>query len=308
MTAQPLICSSGRAVANAWGDQADGLRALVGTPHCRSISISGGRDSSGATTVAVNLAAALARHQQHVMLLDEYLGAGNALSRLKLSAQSTLDNVIQQGRPLNDLVIPGPAGIEVLSVHAHPNTLAQLAPERQKRLAQEFDLISNRADYLLLDTRPAAGHGIPCLALAADDILIVISNRAESITDAYATIKLLHQEFGRKEFWILANRINHLHTAQRLFTRLREVARQYGLQVKLRLMGFVPEDEKLHRANRLSQPVIHAFPQAESSIAFDQLAEAMLRWPHSPQHSHSPTNIIYRLVESSRLFADRLSA
>lgn len=292
-------------MASGWGDQAAGLRALVGDSQPRAVGVLGGRGGSGATTVAVNLAFALARYGQRVMLLDEYSGPGNALVRLQLSPLRNLDSLLTHGGRLADLVHAGPPGVEVMPIAAHPASLAHLSASRQARLAADFDQLSSHADVLLFDARPPVGHNVPGLTLAADDVLLVITNRAESITDAYATIKLLHQEYGRREFWILVNRVATLETTRRLFKRIKEVASQY-LDVKLRLMGFVPEDEKLHRANRLGQPVELAFPAAEASIAFDQLAAAMLRWPAPRQSSGQRLNVMHRLIESSRLFSDRL--
>ncbi|WP_187360114.1 MinD/ParA family ATP-binding protein [Chitinolyticbacter meiyuanensis] len=286
-------------------DQAAGLRALVAKPSCRSISFNGGRGDSGSTTLAINLAAALAERQRSVILLDEFDGLANAAARLRLAGEWRLEHALRREASLADTLITVPAGFGILPVSARPEQLAALNERELDWLAAEFESVTGDCDYLLLDSRPATGAAVPGLSLAADDVVVIVTNRAESITDAYATIKLLYTEYARRDFRVLANRVDSLAEAQLVFGRIRDVSRQYlGDKVKLKLSGYVPEDEKLKRATRLGKTVLDAFPQTESTLAFRQLADSMLRWKR-PQGS-SPANFVHRLVESSRILNDRL--
>ncbi|WP_255992186.1 MinD/ParA family ATP-binding protein [Chitinolyticbacter albus] len=293
-------------MASSWSaDQAAGLRALVARPGCRSISFNGGRGDSGSTTLAINLAAALAERQRSVILLDEFEGLSNAASRLRLAAHWQLEHVLRREATLADTLIGAPAGFGILPVAARPEQLAALNERELEWLAAEFDSVTGDCDYLLLDSRPATGAAVPSLSLAADDVVIIVTNRAESITDAYATIKLLYTEYARRDFRVLTNRVASLTEAELVFGRIRDVARQYlGDAVKLKLSGYVPEDEKLKRATRLGKTVLDAFPQTEATQAFRQLADSMLRWKRPP--GSGTAGFVYRLVESSRILNDRL--
>ncbi|WP_169307385.1 MinD/ParA family ATP-binding protein [Chitiniphilus eburneus] len=290
-----------------WSDQAAGLRKLVARPGCRSVGFNGGRGGCGSTTLAINLAAALAERHRSVILLDEFDGMSNAAHRLRLEMRYRLEHALRRQVSLADTLIPTPAGFGILPVTARPQQLAALNERELEWLSAEFEALTGDADFLLLDTRPATGAGVPSLSLAADDVLVIVTNRAESITDAYATIKLLYTEYARREFRVLANRVGTLGEAELLYGRIREVAQQYlGKAVKLRLCGYVPEDEKLKRATRLGKTVIDAFPDTEASHAFRQLADSMLRWKRPSQGGDSATGFVYRLVESSRIFSDQL--
>ncbi|UXY17112.1 AAA family ATPase [Chitiniphilus purpureus] len=290
-----------------WSDQAAGLRALIARPGCRSVGLNGGRGGSGATTLAINLAAALAQRQRSVILLDEFEGLTNAAQRLRLTVRYGLEHALRREVALAQLLLPTAAGFAILPVAARPQLLASLNEREQQWLAAQFEATTGDADFLLLDTRPATGAGVPSLSLAADDVLIIVSNRAESITDAYATIKLLHTEYARREFRVLANRVRTLQEAELVFGRIREVAQQYlGNTVRLRLCGYVPEDDQLKRATRLGKTVLDAFPEAEASMAFRQLADSMLRWRRPAHSADSPADFVYRLVESSRILNDKL--
>ncbi|MDK2124280.1 MinD/ParA family ATP-binding protein [Parachitinimonas caeni] len=283
------------------GDQAAGLRDLVEHGGSRAICCFGAH-GTGVTSMAINLAAALAHHGKRVMLVDESRGNESAVARLQLNQRFTFDHVLGRDVRLSDLPLQAPGGIELLPLQASQQVLAGISPIRQRQLADEFDSIAACIDLHLIDGRPAQTDEPPSLALASDDMIVVITPHAESITEAYASIKLLNNEYGRREFWILANRVRTLETARALFRRIKEVAGRY-LGARLRLMGFVPEDERLHRANRLGRPVTDAFPDAEASIAFDQLADAMLRWPPAAIAQGDRANLLYRAIDGSRKLA-----
>lgn len=288
-------------------DQASGLRALVATPHCRSVSIAGGRGDAGATTLVINLAAALAERAREVIVLDEFSGLSNVSHRLRLEQHYSLEQVLRREASLADALLDSGRGFAVLPIASRPQALSSLNEREERWLAHEFEHLATTADYLLLDTCPPANADVPSLSLAADDVMVVLTNRAESLTDAYTSIKLLYTEYARRDFRILVNRSATLEEAAALFGRIRQVAQQYlGNDLELKLVGFVPEDEYLNRASRLGQTILEAFPDSEAASAFRQLADVMLRWSPSRQPTTTPAAFVHRLVESSRLLASQL--
>lgn len=286
-------------------DQAAGLRRLFKPEPPRSISINGGRGGTGATTVAINLGHALCRLGKRVLILDEFTGSGNVIARLGVNTLLDLPTVLRRHQPLEDLLIDGPDGLLVLPLATDTLTLAKLGQDEQQQLSASFSQIAQLADIILLDARSPSGPHIPSLSIAASDNLIVVSNRPESMTDAYAHIKLLSTHFGRREFRILVNRINTLEEARTIFNRLRQVAKRF-ISVKLTLIGYVPQDEKLHAANRLLKPIASAHPQAEATLAFEQLAQQVLAWPAVTQTNYQPADFVHCLIESSRVMAHDL--
>ncbi len=293
-------------MADWQGDQAAGLRRLVARDHTRSICFNGGRGGTGTTSTVLNLALALSHQGRRVLVLDEHLGPGNIASRFGIQQAIDLEQVLQQPLPLERALIALPAGVDLIQLCASPASLARLGAYEEDRLAFEFSQLTSTVDLILVDARPAVTNPLPSLNLAAEENAIVISHRAESITDAYAIIKLLHREYGQHRFRVLITRVQSLSEAQTLFRRLVEVAGRY-IDVSLRLIGFVPEDDRLARANRLQQPVVNAFPDAESSCAFVQLASAIDGWQQPAGQLTTPTSFVHRLIQSSRALAEGLN-
>ncbi|HEY9101164.1 MinD/ParA family ATP-binding protein [Chitinimonas sp.] len=280
-------------------DQAASLRKLVGGPGGRAMALTGG-SGTGVTTLALNLAAAIAATDQRVLLLDEDDSPHNAVHRLQLRQRFSFEHVAGREVRLDELLLAAP-GFELMPVKLNASLAGHLPPGRANQLADEYDSLIARIDWVLVDARPVADDNAPGLALSADEVIVVITPSGESITAAYAAIKRLHTEYGRRDFRLLANRVRTLDTAMALFQRVKEVASRY-LDVKMKLVGFVPEDEQLARADKLAQPVAHVFPQSEASVAFAQLANAMRRWPRKIA-SADRANLLYRALDVSRRLA-----
>ncbi|SFZ73995.1 flagellar biosynthesis protein FlhG [Chitinimonas taiwanensis DSM 18899] len=286
-------------VATIAVDQAASLRRLVGGPGGRAVALTGG-SRTGVTSLALNLASALAAQDRRVLLLDEDDSRHNAVHRLQLRQRFAFEHVAGRDVRLDELLLAAP-GFELMPLKLSLAQAGHLPPGRAEQLADEYDSLIARIDWVLVDARPVVEGSAPGLALAADDVVVVITPSGESITDAYASIKRLHTEFGRRQFWVLANRVRTLETAMALFQRVKEVAGRY-LDVRLKLVGFVPEDEQLARADQLGQPVAQAFPQAEAVEAFTQLASVMQHWPRRA-HSADRANLLYRALDVSRRLA-----
>jgi flagellar biosynthesis protein FlhG len=291
-TSEPVI-------ATVHADQAASLRRLVGSHGGRTVALTGG-PGTGVTTLAINLAHALSRDTAAVLLLDEDDSLHGAIARLQLRRRFDFSHAASRDVRLDELLLQGP-GFVLMPLAIPVSLSAHLPPGRQGQLADEYDSLIARIDWVLADARPIGPETPPGLALAADEVLVVITPSGESITEAYAAIKRLHTEYGRRDFRILANRVRTLDTALALFQRVREVASRF-LDVKMKLVGFVPEDEALMRANRLGEPVSGAFPGAESGIAFAQLAQAMQRWPRKTGNLDR-ANLLYRAIDIGRRFA-----
>lgn len=286
-------------------DQAAGLRRLFKPDPPRSISINGGRGGTGTTSVVINLAHALALQGVRVLVLDEFAGSGNVSARLGFNSLLDLPTILRRHMPLEDILLDGPDGMLILPLATDTLTLARLAQEEQQQLSASFTQIAQLVDLIVLDARNPAGPHIPSLSLAASDNLIVVCDRPESITDAYAHIKLMAAHYGRREFRVLVNRVHSLEQAKAVFQRIRQVARRY-MAVKLSLIGYVPQDEKLHNANRLLKPVAQAHPHSEAALAFAQLAATIRNWPPVQLASYNPSAFVHCLIESSRVLAHDL--
>jgi polysaccharide biosynthesis transport protein len=121
----------------------------------------------GKTTVATNLAVALAQDERDVILIDADLRQGKVAERIGVEAAIGLDAVLLEERQIEEALIevPGLAGgrLWVLpTVSPPPNPSVLLSSNRMRALLEE---LSHRSDVVVIDAPPLLGvsDAIPLL-------------------------------------------------------------------------------------------------------------------------------------------------
>ena len=134
---------------------------------------------------------------------------------------------------------------------------------------------------------------------ASSEIIVVICDEPASIADAYALMKVLSQEHDVKSFKVIANRVKDALTAQKIYSRLANVADLY-LQISLGYLGHIPEDESLMKAVRRQGAVMELHPESSSSAAFRKLATRVNRIPMNDTNSGYLQFFVERFAQNSQ--------
>src|SRR5262245_4635920 len=181
--------------------------ASTTTRRARILAVTSGKGGVGKTFVSANLAAALARRGERVLVLDADLGLANLDVVLNLFPKVTLHDVFTGKSTLEQAILPVPGGFSVLLAGSGMVEYSRLTPEMRDQLTSVVNDIAPRFDRILLDT----GAGISDIVLytvsLADEALIVATPEPTSLTDAYATIKVLATTQGRRDLRVLVNQV-----------------------------------------------------------------------------------------------------
>jgi len=260
------------------------------------VAITSGKGGVGKTSVAVNLAVSLARQGRQVMLFDADLGLANVDIALGLKPRFDVSHVLSGERSLDEIMLPGPAGIHVIPAASGIAAMASLDRPAQAGLVHAFSELSLPLDTLLVDT--AAGIDTPVLtfASACQEIVVVICDEPTSLTDAYALVKVLNQECGVRRFRVLANMVRDNSQGTRLFERLCGVADRF-LNVHLSYLGAVPQDEYLRKAVRARRALVCEYPRSAAARALGEIAT---RLAHDTAEDSAPGGVGFFM---ERLFA-----
>jgi flagellar biosynthesis protein FlhG len=242
------------------------------------IAITGGKGGVGKTSVAVNLATALAARERRVVLLDGDLGLANADVFLGLSPRYTLAHVLAGERTLDEIMVQAPQGFQLIPAAAGAADLAQLGAAEHLGLVRAFSALAARLDVLIVDTAAGLSHSVLQFSQAAQQILVVLCDEPASITDAYALVKVLSRNHGVQRFRVLANQVRSGCSGRELFQRFQRVAARF-LDVTLEYAGEIPEDDCLRRSVRGQRPVLDEFPGSPAAKAFKKLAAHADTWP-----------------------------
>jgi len=265
----------------------------------RTIAVSSGKGGVGRTNVVANLAVALARRGQRVIVLDADLGLANLDVLLGLHPSATLRHVIHGECTLSEVLIDGPQGIRLVPGSSGFEDMTQLDGGERLHLLEQVDTLEESFDILLVDTAAGISSNVTFFATAAQETLVVVTPEPASLTDAYALIKVLSTRYAEQEFGVLVNMARSVEEADLTFAHLSRVAAQF-LDVSLRYDGFVPYDRELPEAVRRQQAVLERAPRAEVSRAFDRLASRVVSLPVEPRPKGGLQFFFRRLLEGAR--------
>ena len=258
--------------------QTAGLRRAANPGPVQVIAVTGGKGGVGKTSVAVNLATALATTGRRVMLLDGDLGLANVDVFLGLSPRHTMAHVLSGERSLEEIIVESPHGVQVVPGASGVADLANLSAAGHLNLVQAFSSLSNRVDTMIVDTSAGISHSVVQFTQASQHVVLVVCDEPASMSDAYALVKVLSRNHNVTRFQVLANMVRSPGDGEILFEKLQRVTSKF-LEVTLEYVGEIPEDPYLRRAIREQRPVVGAFPSSPSTRAFKKLALKADKWP-----------------------------
>ena len=263
-------------------DQAAGLREAVSTPAkgrppLRVIAVTSGKGGVGKTHVSANLAVLAAKAGRRVLLIDADLGLANADIVLGVCPERHLGHLLDGSATTDEVLAAGPHGLRILGASSGVQELTALTDQQKLSLVQAFESAAAQFDLVIIDCAAGIGDNVVFFAGAAQEALLVVSPEPTSLSDAYATVKVLSQQAGVTAFSVVANQAADFQ-GRDVFRRLTQVTDRF-LRAKLTYLGHVPRDENLQRAIQVQQPVVDLFPRAPASRALQVLADTLLASP-----------------------------
>lgn len=263
--------------------------------HPRSIAITSGKGGVGKTNIAVNLSIALQRRRERVALFDADLALANAHIVLGCKAQRTMADAFTSDTPLKDILSDGPGGVKLVAGGSGLSELMDLSPENRHRIISSFRDLATEIDTLVVDTAAGIEANVVDFVAASDRVIVVVVGEPTAFVDAYAAIKVLHQETGRTNFDVIVNRARDEAHGQDVFKRFRAITDKF-LTANLHHIGSVPQDPRLVQAVTQRKPVLLAHPDCPASRAIERIADVLTGKSASPVDDRSGGFFPYALA------------
>jgi len=257
--------------------QAEALEMLNSSRPVKVIAVTGGKGGVGKTTVSANLAVSIAAQGRDVMLVDADLGMANVDVILGLTTRFHLGHVLRGECALEDTIVTGPHGLQIVPAASGVKRMANLTEQEQAGIIRAFSDLYHRVEVLVVDTAAGLHDSVLTFSQAAHHVVVVVCDEPASITDAYALIKVLSREHGVQRFQILANQTRRSGEGPGLFQKISRVCDRF-LNVTLEFAGSVPFDDYLRRAVQRQSAVVDAYPASISSMALKNLAVKADKW------------------------------
>ncbi len=247
----------------------------------RTVAITSGKGGVGKTFFSANLAAALARHGLKVLVLDADLGLANLDVVLNLYPKITLHDVFTGKAELDEAILPAPGGFSVLLAGSGLVEYSRLTPEVQDKLVSIFEQVKPRFDVVLIDTGAGISDVVLYAVSMAHEVVVVATPEPTSMTDAYATIKVLTAQQSREQLHLVINQVGRVGDGRTICNQLQQVVGRFvhtanGGSPRLNLLGEIPLDNSVREAVQRRQLLLELHPGSAASQGVVQIATRLL--------------------------------
>lgn len=293
-------------------DQAATLRKLAtgpasGSAHqVRVIAITSGKGGVGKTSTSVNLAYAWAQAGRRVLVVDGDLGLANVEILLGIQPRRHLGHVLRGEAQISEVLVQGPGGMWVLPASSGVKALTRLSEEERMRLVMALEDIEDKFDVLILDTSAGIGENVMFFTSAAQDVVVIVTPEPTSITDGYATIKVMSRSHGVKRVRLLVNQVRSSAEGRHVYNQMVSVADTFLPDVTVGYQGFIFHDPNVSRSVIAQKPLMERYPDSPAAGCIQRIARDYLSETASPTPTGTVGFFWRRLLEQQRAPAGRI--
>ncbi|EKD82297.1 MAG: hypothetical protein ACD_39C01378G0001 [uncultured bacterium] len=256
----------------------------AGEKIARTITVTSGKGGVGKTSLVANIAICLAQSGQRVIILDADLGLANIDVVFGIRPRYNLMDVVNGDMNIDEIMIQGPSGIQIIAGGSGVSELAQLEPEKSQRLFNQLRFLEDKTDFLLIDTGAGISDNVISFCQAADQIIVISTTEPTSLADAYGIIKIISGRRPDSHVSLLVNRVDEESEGVQVHERISRVAAEF-LHFPVHHLGTLPQDRNMHLAVRQQTPLMLFSPMSPAatsirkivSQAFHEMPEAASR-------------------------------
>jgi flagellar biosynthesis protein FlhG len=178
---------------------------------------------------------------------------------------------------LEEAVIRAPGGFSVLLAGSGMVEYSRLTTEVRDDFLQIMNGLVPHYDVVILDTGAGISDVVLFAVSLASEVVVVATPEPTSLTDAYATIKVLVGQQKRQSIRMVINQAARLGDGRAITTQLQQVLDRFvsvepGRPVKLVHMGDIPVDPAVRQAVMRRQLLMTSTPGSPAGLAISQLA------------------------------------
>jgi flagellar biosynthesis protein FlhG len=226
-----------------------------------------GTRGSGTTSMALNLAVALARQGRRAVYVDADFSAGPHARVPSDHNRGTIADVLMGRLSLHEVLARGPFGVQL--VPGAGIAELELSAAAHNHLIRELDRLAPHADVIVVDTGELRGNFVRRCWQAARAVCVVTTPADASVIEGYRSIKLMSQEDASTALFAIVNQADEPTSDQAIYTRMATACQRF-LGLKLTSLEIIPKCDAL--SDRLEPCAVRV---GEAAHWFDQSAETL---------------------------------
>ena len=247
----------------------------------RRIAVISGKGGVGKSVITANNAAALSSIGRRILIVDADLGLANLDIILGVAPPFTIQDILYKGRPLEEVLFSTNKGFDLMPAGSGLPEGTMFTQALAGNVESILASLEDRYDVILFDAGAGVGDVVLFFANLAHEILLVVTPEPTSLMDGYASIKILHQVYGRNEFLLLVNQADpdcSRRIGASIAGHLQSVISRYldsdeHGPVRIELIGAIPEDPAVPRAVMRRQLLAESCPGAPAAFLMNQVAD-----------------------------------
>ena len=241
------------------------------------LAVTSGKGGVGKTFVSANLAAALTKRGHRVLVLDADLGLANLDVVLNLYPKTTLHDVFTGKAKLENAIHKAPGGFSVLLAGSGMVEYSRLTPQVRNEFLEVINSLTPKYDVMILDTGAGISDVVLFAVSLASEVLVVATPEPTSLTDAYATIKVLAVQQNRNRVHLIVNQTARMGDGRAITAQLQTVLDRFigtevGKHIRLLHLGDIPIDMSVREAVMRRQLLLVTAGGCPAAVAINNLA------------------------------------
>lgn len=258
-------------------DQAKKLRNMVkerkNTQSVKIYSIISGKGGVGKTNISVNLAIKFQQMGKKVLILDADIGMSNANILLGVDNVLSILSVLKGEADLEDIINPGPEGIDLITGGVDLFFMEDLDNEKQKEI---LNTLKGLGDYDIIIIDNGAGINKQSLTFTtfAHEAILVSTPEPTAIMDAYRVMKAISLYDLKDKLKVIINQIEFISQGEEAYNKLLKTSNQF-LSLELENIGFVFSDLRVNKSIMKQNPIVLEYPNSLASKNIAQISKVL---------------------------------
>lgn len=208
-----------------------------------------------------------------VLIFDADIGMGNDDVLMgALPSYNVFD--LLEGKDINEVVVEGPYGINLLPGGSGINYIENL--EEEERLAFIEKLTSlDKYDYIFIDTGAGINKNVLAFIACSEETIVITTPEPTSLTDAYSLIKATDHFKLTNTANVIVNRAFSIKDGEETYNKLKRAVEKF-LTIKVNYLGSISEDRKLVEGVRAQVPFTILHPKCDASKSIERISNKLI--------------------------------